>query len=147
EPPSGSPPATIPPLPGPVVIVNGHAVSIQYIYSIVVQSRQAEEEALSQQLECLAYEFWQKRGSPVGSPQVDWARAQGELLRRQVERLAYGFWQERGSPLFGTTELDWYRAEEEVLHREIELLAFEYWQQRGSPFGTPAVDWFSAQSE
>jgi hypothetical protein len=28
----------------------------------------------------LAYRFWQERGCPTGSPEVDWLRAEKELL-------------------------------------------------------------------
>lgn len=34
------------------------------------------------ELEALAYEYWQKRGSPIGSPDEDWFRAEEELNRR-----------------------------------------------------------------
>jgi hypothetical protein len=27
----------------------------------------------------LAYQFWEERGAPIGSPEVDWARAEREL--------------------------------------------------------------------
>jgi hypothetical protein len=33
----------------------------------------------SGQFELLAYRYWQERGSPVGSPVVDWERAQKQL--------------------------------------------------------------------
>jgi hypothetical protein len=29
----------------------------------------------------LAYRFWQERGCPLGSPEVDWQRAEEELAR------------------------------------------------------------------
>ena len=34
-------------------------------------------------IEKLAYEYWQERGSPLGSPDIDWLRAE-----QQVEELA-----------------------------------------------------------
>jgi len=43
-----------------------------------VESLPSEQE----QLELLAYEYWQERGSPVGSPDEDWFRAEKELQRR-----------------------------------------------------------------
>ena len=40
----------------------------------------------------LAYEFWEQRGRPVGSPDVDWQKAE-ERLR------SYGFGSPVGPPL------------------------------------------------
>ena len=48
----------------------------------------AEAFTAEQELESLtrssiqirAYELWQKRGSPVGSPEVDWFAAEDEML-------------------------------------------------------------------
>jgi Protein of unknown function (DUF2934) len=34
-----------------------------------------------QEIELLAFEFWLDRGSPIGSPEVDWFRAEEELKR------------------------------------------------------------------
>jgi hypothetical protein len=33
----------------------------------------------SDQIAALAYELWQKRGCPDGSPEADWLRAEDEL--------------------------------------------------------------------
>ncbi len=41
-----------------------------------------EHEEESNELESLAYEYWEERGSPFGSPDEDWYRAEKELLRR-----------------------------------------------------------------
>jgi len=30
-------------------------------------------------IEKLAYQFWEKRGRPAGSPELDWLRAEREL--------------------------------------------------------------------
>lgn len=35
----------------------------------------------------LAYELWQGRGCPEGSPEEDWSRAEEELQARQAGRL------------------------------------------------------------
>ncbi len=36
-------------------------------------------EDRQQQLELLAYGFWQERGETIGSPEEDWFRAEAEL--------------------------------------------------------------------
>lgn len=41
------------------------------------------DSAQHHQIEVLAYELWEKRGSPLGSPDEDWFRAQAELNRVQ----------------------------------------------------------------
>ena len=51
-----------------------------------------EEGALPdrhQELELLAYEYWQERGSPIGSPEEDWFRAEEEMesLEEAASRL------------------------------------------------------------
>jgi len=43
-----------------------------------VESLPSEQE----QLELLAYEYWQERGRPEGSPDEDWFHAEKELQRR-----------------------------------------------------------------
>ncbi len=40
------------------------------------------EEELLNEIELLAYHYWQERGSPIGSPDEDWHRAEEELHRR-----------------------------------------------------------------
>jgi len=36
----------------------------------------------------LAYRFWEERGCPIGSPDVDWQRAAEEMARRgQTEQV------------------------------------------------------------
>jgi hypothetical protein len=32
-----------------------------------------------QEVEFLAFQFWQERGAPIGTPDVDWFRAEDEL--------------------------------------------------------------------
>lgn len=34
----------------------------------------------------LAYEYWQQRGGPIGTPEEDWFRAEEEIKLRQQER-------------------------------------------------------------
>lgn len=34
----------------------------------------------------LAYEFWQRRGCPIGTPDEDWTRAEATLQHRQIRR-------------------------------------------------------------
>jgi Protein of unknown function (DUF2934) len=35
-----------------------------------------------EQIAVLAYELWQQRGCPDGSPDVDWLRAEAELMAK-----------------------------------------------------------------
>lgn len=37
-------------------------------------------EAYHDQIARLAYSYWERRGRPVGSPDIDWLRAERELL-------------------------------------------------------------------
>ena len=32
-------------------------------------------------VELLAFTFWQERGAPIGTPEIDWFRAEAELKR------------------------------------------------------------------
>ena len=34
---------------------------------------------------CVAYFYWERRGRPSGSPEVDWFRAEADLRRQQAE--------------------------------------------------------------
>ncbi len=45
-------------------------------------SSHEEYEEETNELEALAYEYWQERGGPSGSPDEDWYRAEKELHRR-----------------------------------------------------------------
>jgi len=36
-----------------------------------------------EEISALGYELWMERGSPVGSPEVDWFRAEEELRKRK----------------------------------------------------------------
>lgn len=40
--------------------------------------------ATHEQIAALAYDFWQRRGCPVGSPEEDWRRAEQELARQRT---------------------------------------------------------------
>ena len=35
-----------------------------------------------EEIEKLAYWFWEKRGRPIGSPDVDWFQAEHEVLQK-----------------------------------------------------------------
>jgi len=47
------------------------------------------KEPTSQGIAALAYELWQSRGCPDGSPEEDWFRAERELQARRNGRAAY----------------------------------------------------------
>ncbi len=64
---------------------------------VVVESKSYEQrspnqmnrDALNhQEVEDLAYRLWQERGSPIGSPEIDWFRAEEELAGRWTPDLA-----------------------------------------------------------
>ena len=38
-----------------------------------------EQDTHQQRIERLAYQLWQERGSPLGSPEDDWFRAENEF--------------------------------------------------------------------
>jgi hypothetical protein len=35
-----------------------------------------------EEIQVLAYHFWEQRGRPIGTPEIDWFRAEDELLVR-----------------------------------------------------------------
>jgi len=39
----------------------------------------AERDSGRKQIEALAYQFWEERGRPIGSPEEDWFRAESEI--------------------------------------------------------------------
>ena len=43
---------------------------------------QAETRRDRERIETLAYEYWQARGGPIGSPDVDWNRAEQDVMGR-----------------------------------------------------------------
>ena len=50
-----------------------------------IQPQEIQEISIDpKKIEILAYEIWQDRGSPVGSPETDWLQAEEEL-RIQAE--------------------------------------------------------------
>jgi hypothetical protein len=46
----------------------------------------ASETVDQQRIAELAYEFWQARGCPDGSPELDWLRAEQELQGRKLKK-------------------------------------------------------------
>jgi hypothetical protein len=44
----------------------------------------AQTESRRESVEALAYQFWEERGRPMGSPEEDWFRAEVEIGSRQV---------------------------------------------------------------
>ncbi|HEY1212452.1 MAG TPA: DUF2934 domain-containing protein [Bryobacteraceae bacterium] len=46
-----------------------------------MQSLQIESDR-QQKIQVAAYYLWQQRGSPLGTPELDWFRAEGELERQ-----------------------------------------------------------------
>ena len=46
----------------------------------------SDNDSDHKEIERLAYTFWQERGCPLGSPEVDWLRAEKEM--REVEAAA-----------------------------------------------------------
>jgi len=48
--------------------------------------RNASETVDQQRIAELAYKFWQARGCPDGSPEVDWFPAEQELQGRKLKR-------------------------------------------------------------
>jgi len=39
------------------------------------------DDSLRQEIELRAYQIWQERGSPFGTPETDWFRAEQELAK------------------------------------------------------------------
>jgi hypothetical protein len=50
----------------------------------VDQNRTAtvETSANTNQIAPVAYEYWQRRGCPIGSPELDWLKAEEDLKKR-----------------------------------------------------------------
>lgn len=42
------------------------------------------QEPSHQEIELLAYRYWEERGGPFGSPEVDWFRAENDLRLEPV---------------------------------------------------------------
>lgn len=45
-------------------------------------AKQPQKGPSEEEIEELAYQFWEERGRPIGSPEVDWARAEQALAAR-----------------------------------------------------------------
>jgi hypothetical protein len=60
-------------------------IAIQREYTTEELRNVQEENAIAQ----LAYQLWQKRGCPIGSPEVDWFRAAKELARVLIHPREY----------------------------------------------------------
>ena len=56
-------------------------------YKAVVQVDSPAEAPAHEEIAALAYQYWENRGKPVGSPEEDWLRAEQDLL---MERLIWG---------------------------------------------------------
>lgn len=48
-----------------------------------VQSDRPYEVMVDKEIAMLAYEYWEQRGRPIGSPEVDWYRAEDDVNREQ----------------------------------------------------------------
>ena len=48
-----------------------------------VQSDRPYEVMVDKEIAMLAYEYWEQRGGPIGSPEVDWYRAEDDVNREQ----------------------------------------------------------------
>ncbi len=42
------------------------------------------QEPLQQEIELLAYRYWEDRGRPFGSPEIDWFRAENDLRQQPI---------------------------------------------------------------
>ena len=48
-----------------------------------VHSDRPYEVMMDKEIAMLAYQYWEQRGRPIGSPEVDWYRAEGAVNREQ----------------------------------------------------------------
>lgn len=55
--------------------------------------------SLQQQIELRAYQIWQERGSPVGTPETDWFKAEQELTAATPEGVLSSVAREAGAAL------------------------------------------------
>jgi hypothetical protein len=44
----------------------------------------AHDKAETEEITRLAYQYWQQRGCPIGTPEEDWFRAEEEIKLRQL---------------------------------------------------------------
>ena len=42
------------------------------------------QEPSQQEIELLAYRYWEERGRPFGSPEIDWFRAENDLCQEPI---------------------------------------------------------------
>jgi|SRR5271170_4945277 len=93
---------------------------------------QTAPTSVQEQLALLAYQLWQKRGRPEGSPDEDWFRAVQELTATLHMRPREGSPGDLWTPFDRTGEV----------YELIDAKAYDC-----SPIGWPGVDWRDAQSE
>jgi hypothetical protein len=48
-----------------------------------VHSDRPYEVMIDKEIAMLAYQYWEQRGRPIGSPEVDWYQAEGAVNREQ----------------------------------------------------------------
>ena len=48
-----------------------------------VPSDRPYDVMIDKEIVMLAYQYWEQRGRPIGSPEVDWYRAEGVVNREQ----------------------------------------------------------------
>jgi hypothetical protein len=51
-------------------------------------TEQTNGDILHEQISLRAYQLWQERGCPIGSPEEDWSRAEEEIRRLQAAQPA-----------------------------------------------------------
>lgn len=111
-------------------------------------SYKSKENYLHNLTEKLAYEHWDRRGRPIGSPKVDWLAAERlvALIQEHSENefSLSGVRPEPNEVPYRARPGDVGRTEN-YLHQLTEKLAYEYWEQRGRPIGSSGVDWLPAE--
>jgi hypothetical protein len=45
------------------------------------------DNPIHEQVASRAYQFWEERGQPWGTPEIDWFRAEGELAESALSRM------------------------------------------------------------
>lgn len=58
-----------------------HKQSAQEIKTTMRSASPADAHPDQHKIETLAYQLWLERGSPMGSPEIDWQRAEQELRK------------------------------------------------------------------
>ena len=78
---------------GQGLVGGGNPVMAKQVTKMAVEPDSTADESArfepenQQEIATLAYEFWQTRGCPDGSPEEDWFRAERELQGRRERRL------------------------------------------------------------